>query len=211
MKIQDKPGQSGKIIMFDGPDGVGKTTMLTDVAARLKNAGREVYTTRVHGGTPIGEKLREVSLSDTPRSAYTDLFISRAMHAELAGDLQSRRARGALCLVDRSPASMWAYQVRAGGLPADYALPFIKEDFEMFNADLVLVYLASSALLKQRIAGRSRSTDYFENKPDDFIEATLLGYQESEQLFGTKVIEASGSLPAVADQTAEALSSYVTF
>ena len=185
--------QQGTIIFFDGPDGVGKTTQLNMVAEKLRSEEHRVYTTRVHGGTPFGEKLRDVSLSDTPRQPITDLYLSRTMHAELAHDLHERRNSGEICLVDRSPAAMWSYQVRAGGLDESLARPVIEEDFRWFNADLLLVYIASLHILKQRITDRNEKHDYFEDQADQYHEWTLIGYTEAEKLFGATIIDASMS------------------
>ncbi len=200
--------QLGRIIMFDGPDGVGKTEQIRLAEEVLKNQNRQVYVTRIHGGTPIGEKLREISLSDIPRTPYTDLFISRAIQAELTKDLHEKRAQGIICLVDRSPASMWAYQVRASGLPEEYALPLIQDSFRMFSADSILVYEASLHVLNERLLKRSDSRrDYFESKPDSFHEWVIIGYTETSKLFGTTLIDASGSIESVHQKTMEILAS----
>ncbi|HSH55198.1 MAG TPA: hypothetical protein VK983_00055 [Candidatus Limnocylindrales bacterium] len=192
----------GRIIMFDGPDGVGKTEQVRLVEQALREQQYDVYVTRIHGGTPIGEKLREVSLSDTPRTPYTDLYISKAIHAEFAYDLRQRRTAGTICLVDRSPAAMWAYQVKAGGLDPNLALPIIKDSFAMFNADAVLVYEAGLHILKERLALRSDSKrDYFENRADAYHEYVIIGYAETERLFGTTLVSAHESIEAVHAQT----------
>lgn len=192
--------------MFDGPDGVGKSEQIRLAEDALRQQNRQVYVTRAHGGTPIGEKLREVSLSDTPRNPYTDLHISRAIHAELAKDLHDRKATGSICLVDRSPAAMWAYQVRASKLPEGYALPSIKEDFAMFAPDLVIVYEAALSTLKSRIAGRTdKPTDFFESQPDAFHEWVIIGYAETAKLFGALLIDASADMQTVHQHTMAAV------
>ncbi len=194
--------QSGRIFMFDGPDGVGKTSVLQQIADNLTTRGYTVHTTRVHGGTSIGEQLRSVSLSKTPRTAITDLYISKAIHAELAHDLQKRRHAGEICLVDRSPAAMWAYQVRAGCLDLDFALPIINDSFLMFKADAVLVYKADLHVLHERLSARGDGkTDYFESQPDSYHERVIVGYAETVELFDTTLIDAHAPMADVAART----------
>lgn len=194
----------GAIIFFDGPDGVGKTEQLRRAADQLTAEGHKVYCTRVHGGTPFGEKLREVSLSNTPRTSLTDLYLSRTMHAELAHDLHARRSKGEICLVDRSPASMWAYQVRASGLDEHIARPVIDEDFRWFKADLLLIYMTSLHILKQRIASRTNEKhDYFEDQADSYHEWVIVGYAEAAKIWNGKVVDAAPSIDAVHARTME--------
>ncbi len=48
------------LIVFEGPDGCGKTTQIEEVAKRLDLAGHSVTTTRQPGGTAAGAKIREI-------------------------------------------------------------------------------------------------------------------------------------------------------
>ncbi len=180
--------------MFDGPDGVGKTEQIGLIADSLRSDGHDIHLTRVHGGTPIGELLRDVSLSSVPRTALTDLLISQAIHAELAADIAARRAAGTTCLVDRSPASMWSYQVCASGLSPEQAKPIIESDFALFDPDLLLIYVARLDVLRSRLAGRPGSKrDYFEGQPDAYHQRVIDGYRQSAELFGGVLIDASGT------------------
>ena len=49
---------SGKFVVFDGPDGCGKTTQLRSLIAKLQEAGLKVRRLREPGGTAIGEQIR---------------------------------------------------------------------------------------------------------------------------------------------------------
>lgn len=188
----------GSTIMVDGPDGIGKTIQIALARDALVAQGRRVHTTRAHGGTPIGEMLREVSLSHTPRSAITDLLISRAIHAELAIDLSGRKEEGYTNLVDRGPGAMWAYQVHGSGLDPEVARPIVENDFTMIKPDLVIVYTTSLDILKSRRASRHvGNDDYFETKDDDYRQRVIDGYIEAAGLFDCQLIDASGDIPEV--------------
>jgi dTMP kinase len=54
----------GKFITFEGIDGAGKSTHVETIAAYLRSLGKKVVTTREPGGTPLGERLRELLLPD---------------------------------------------------------------------------------------------------------------------------------------------------
>ena len=49
-------------ITLEGIDGAGKSSHAGWIAERLRRAGTGVAATREPGGTPIGEKLRDMLL-----------------------------------------------------------------------------------------------------------------------------------------------------
>src|SRR5439155_11747826 len=52
----------GMFVTFEGVDGSGKSTQAALAAAGLAEGGREVVATREPGGTPLGERVRELLL-----------------------------------------------------------------------------------------------------------------------------------------------------
>ncbi|MFO7190603.1 MAG: dTMP kinase, partial [Pseudomonadota bacterium] len=55
----------GKFITLEGIDGAGKSSHVEWIAQRIRAAGRQVVVTREPGGTPLGEKLRELLLHES--------------------------------------------------------------------------------------------------------------------------------------------------
>lgn len=202
--------QTGKLIIFDGPDGAGKTTQVEQTRDELIGLGYDVYSTRAHGGTPIGEKLREVSLSDTPRNAAADLYISLAIHCQLQEELHQRVSDGQVVLVDRGPASIWAYQVYGDGLkpngggelyPANVAAE-IDDDTARFNPDLMIIYKATVQTLRKRMTSRAGArADYFEKKGDEYFERVIEGYDFAAARYDCPVVDAEQPLERVYGET----------
>ena len=56
--------QKGIFITFEGPEGAGKTTVITELYNRLKKEGKDVVLTREPGGIPIAEKIRAIILDN---------------------------------------------------------------------------------------------------------------------------------------------------
>ena len=195
----------GKIIMFDGPDGIGKTTQLHLVHEALKKKGYEVYVTKTHGGTPIGEALRKVSLSTLERNPLTDMYISLAMHSALADDVEKIRERGTIVLVDRSPLSNVAYQAYGSGLDKDFIIGVIEIDMEQFKPDGIVVYDAPSDVTLRRMADRNKLTkaksEYFESKSPEYFERVTKGYRAAAAHFHAEIIDATGSIQQVHKRT----------
>ncbi|MEY3570061.1 MAG: hypothetical protein RIQ85_181, partial [Pseudomonadota bacterium] len=72
----------GKFITFEGIDGAGKSTHVESISAYLRAKGKSVVTTREPGGTPLGERLRELLLHE-PMHLETEallMFASRREH-----------------------------------------------------------------------------------------------------------------------------------
>jgi dTMP kinase len=106
-------------IVFEGPEGVGKTTQLRMLSEWLSARGQTVVAVREPGGTPLGDEIRRVlldPLSDIAPRAESLLFMaSRAQLVER--EIVPALEAGATVLLDRYFLSTYAYQVAGRGLP----------------------------------------------------------------------------------------------
>jgi dTMP kinase len=105
--------QRGKFITFEGLDGVGKSTQIENLAAYLREHGRDVITTPEPGGTAIGQKLRSVLLSSrteglSPLAELALMFADRVQHIDEL--ILPALERGTWVLCDRFTDSSEAYQ-----------------------------------------------------------------------------------------------------
>ena len=55
--------KQGMFITFEGPEGAGKTTVLSKLSDALLEQGFKVLQTREPGGISISEQIREVLLN----------------------------------------------------------------------------------------------------------------------------------------------------
>lgn len=213
MESSGKLGTPGALIMFDGPDGVGKSTQVALAYKSIQNKSLEVHSSRLSGGTPIGEALRQVSLNpELPRLPKTDLYIVLAMYSSLAHKLDILRAEGTICLVDRSPLSIMAYQVYGSGLSHEEGEKATAEALALFSPDVVICYYAPVELIEAHRKSRhdSQNSDYFEKQPYDFGLRVIDGYRDAAQIFHTEQIDASGSKNDVHDRTMKLIHEVIT-
>jgi dTMP kinase len=107
------------LIVFEGPEGVGKTTQVAKLAERLSAAGKTVVTLREPGGTPLGDEVRRLLLdpkSEVSPNAEALLFM--ASRAQLVQKkIRPALAEGAFVILDRFFLSTYAYQIAGRGLP----------------------------------------------------------------------------------------------
>lgn len=111
----------GRLIVFEGIDGTGKTTLAARLAARLRAAGLEIVETREPWTSPHGDELRRLLAAKqrtSTREQELDLFEKdRAAH--VAAVVAPALARGAWVLQDRTFWSTAAYQASPTIPPAE--------------------------------------------------------------------------------------------
>jgi dTMP kinase len=111
----------GRLIVFEGPEGAGKTTQLRLLGEWLAAQGRAYTGVREPGGTALGNEIRRILL-EPGRSidARTEALLFMASRAQLISEvIQPALAQGELVLADRFFLSTYAYQVVGRGLPLD--------------------------------------------------------------------------------------------
>ncbi|MHB1097778.1 MAG: dTMP kinase [Gemmatimonadaceae bacterium] len=110
---------AGRLVVFEGGEGAGKTTQLERLALRLGRHGAQVRMLREPGGTPVGDEIRAILLrpgAQIPARTEALLFMaSRA--ALLVEQVRPALERGEIVLLDRFFLSTYAYQVGGRGLP----------------------------------------------------------------------------------------------
>ena len=109
----------GWLVVFEGGEGVGKSTQLARTAERLAAAGVPHRVCREPGGTPLGDRVRELLLhADVTVAPAAEAALFAASRAQLVAEvLQPALAAGEGVLLDRFLLSTYAYQVGGRGLP----------------------------------------------------------------------------------------------
>lgn len=107
----------GKFIVFDGPDGAGKSTQRQRLADELARHDLSVVLCRDPGGTEIGERIRVVLLKYdlTKMDVACETLLFMASRAQLVGEIiRPALAAGKTVLCDRFVTATCAYQGAAG-------------------------------------------------------------------------------------------------
>jgi dTMP kinase len=110
---------SGRLVVFEGVEGAGKTTQLERLALRLGRHGVTLRMLREPGGTAVGDEIRALLLRPgtliPPRSEALLFMASRA--ALMDQQVLPALERDEMVLMDRFFLSTYAYQVAGRGLP----------------------------------------------------------------------------------------------
>ncbi len=164
-----------KFITFEGVDGAGKSTHLAWFADTLRTRGVDVLVTREPGGTPLGERLREILLTQ-PMQAETEallMFAARMEHIELV--IKPALRRGTWVVSDRFSDASFAYQGGGRGVPTEQLEQLEHWVQEGFQPDLTLLFDIPIEVARQRLSNNA-TLDRFEQEQGGFFEKVRQAY-----------------------------------
>ena len=167
---------AGRFLVFDGPDGSGKSTQLRRFAEHATAAGMPPVDVREPGGTPIGEAIREVLLD--PRYDEMELRCEMLLYMASRSQLVKERIRPALdaggfVLADRFISSTLAYQGTAGGLDPEEILAVGRVATRGCEPDLVVILDVDTETAATRLPAQ---LDRMEQKGMAFHKRVRQGY-----------------------------------
>ena len=166
----------GKFITLEGLDGAGKSTHLAWLADRLRSGGRTLVQTREPGGTPLGEKLRALLLSE-PMHLETEALLMFAVRREhLDQVIEPALARGDWVLCDRFTDASFAYQGGGRGLGID-RLTILEQWVQRgLQPDLTIFLDLPAGRARQRVLDMNRDLDRFEREQQAFFDRVRAAY-----------------------------------
>ena len=195
---------TGSFIVLEGGEGSGKSRLQQSLADRLTAEGPGVVTTREPGGTPLGERIRELLLADrSVDDPLAELLLFEAARAHLVQDvIRPNLEDGALVLCDRFDASSIAYQSAGRGLARDLVERANDIATGGLTPDLTLVLdLPVEQGLARRSAGGGENA--FDREDIAFHERVRAAYLDLARTSPDKwrVIDACQPFDAVLDAT----------
>ena len=165
----------GAFIVFEGGEGVGKSTQARTLARRLSGNGYHVVQTREPGGTRFGETVRrwlKTPHALTPVSELALFISARAQLVEevIAPALASQR----VVVCDRFTGSTLAYQGYGRGLDLELIRKLNDAATGGLRPDkVVLLDIPVEAGLARKPGGRR---DTFESQTMEFHERVREGF-----------------------------------
>ena len=199
---------TGGLIVFEGVEGVGKSTQLRHLISRLENQGRIVCPVREPGGTVAGDEIRRLLLDPASHlDARAEALLFMASRAQLVSDvIRPALERGEFVVADRFFLSTYAYQVAGRGLPEEQVRLANALATGVLPPDLTLILDLPPGAGLERAAQRSahdrieRSGEaFYERVRAAFVDFASPEWQQRHPEAGPIVlVDASGDEAAVA-------------
>ncbi|HMA62374.1 MAG TPA: dTMP kinase [bacterium] len=166
------------LITFEGIDACGKTTQIEILTKKLEGE-HDYVVVREPGGTPIGEKIRQILLDNENISmeGKTELLLYSASRYQLTKQkLIPELEKGKIVICDRFYDSTTAYQGYGRGLDID----FIKSLNKFATDDLVpdLTFFLDISLEERRRRIQGVALDRLENEEHQFHRNVRKGFLE---------------------------------
>ena len=202
--------KKGLFITVEGVDGAGKSTAMAWLAEQIA-AQRTTVLTREPGGTPLGERLRELLLHEEMDLETETLLMFAARREHIAQVIVPALARGEVVISDRFTDATFAYQ--GGGRGVDWSKIVQLEQWVQgdLQPDFTLLFDVPLEIARARIAQRAAQTqealDKFEQESFDFFTRTREAYLQraAQSPQRMAVIDSTQSLDDVKRQIREAM------
>jgi dTMP kinase len=172
---------AGKLFIFEGGEGAGKTTLIKNLQVSLRETEHEVVVTREPGGTEYAEEVRNALIKKrpdtneypTPRSQLLGFYSARFDHIEkvILPALQA----GKIVLCDRFELTSYAYQVHALDTGLQDVFLFLHktvcELLNGYNLNYILCDIDPEAGVRRALERADENTSFDEKNMDFHYQA----------------------------------------
>jgi dTMP kinase len=192
----------GFFITFEGIEGSGKTTQIRLLADYLQNKGYEVLVSREPGGTPLGEKIRNLLLD--PQYDFmdyrTEILLYAADRAQHVKEkIKPALGKGKIVISDRFADSNLAYQAAGRGL--DYEMVYQINDWVIDSTWPDLTFILDIDIKEGLNRARAQSSeaegDRLEREADEFHQRVRDAYLKMAEKERFALVNAGESIENV--------------
>lgn len=204
--------QQGFFLTFEGLDGSGKTTQIKKLASWLESQGEHPLVMRQPGGTPIGDRIRELVLDSKTKNPapMTELGLMFSDRAQAVKEIiEPTLSQGRIVVCDRFTDSSEAYQGGGRELGSEVVLALHKILCGGLQPDLTILLISDFQASLARARRRNARTEAsgkdegrFEKERDAFYQRVFDKYQEIARREPSRVVvvDGNGSIEAIHEQ-----------
>ena len=149
------------IIVFEGIEGSGKTTLINHLSKYLKKINKKFIKFREPGGSKNSEKIRKFILNNKSNlNNKTDLLLYLAARSENLEKIIKPNYRKKIILIDRFADSTIAYQHYGMGINKELIFNINKFLLGQIKPDIVFLNLINKKNLLFRLKKRKNKNKY---------------------------------------------------
>ena len=169
----------GKLIVCDGSNGAGKSTVMEHIKKHLESKNIEYISTREPGGTDIGEKIREILLDNANANmcSTTELMLFAAARAQHIHErIFPALEQGTHVISDRFESATVSFQQYGRGLCADTVEQLNDLALGKFRPHMTIVLDLDPMIGLERVKSRGEGLDRMEDIDIEFLNRARNGY-----------------------------------
>lgn len=207
----------GRLVVFEGAEGVGKSTQVARLCAAWARRGVPVASYREPGATSLGERVRALLLDPaTEVDPRAEALLFMAARAQLVARVDADLAAGTHVVLDRFFLSTYAYQIAGRGLDGDSVRAANALATRGLVPDVTLLLTCTPEVSAARMAARGApdrleqaGAAFHARVADAFARAADPAWRAAHPEVGPVVlVDASGAPDVVAARVAAALSAW---
>ncbi|GFP77925.1 dTMP kinase [Clostridium fungisolvens] len=207
--------KKGLFIVFEGPEGAGKTTVIKELESLFTDSNIEYIFTREPGGISISEQIRDIILNkdNVEMDGRTEALLyaaSRRQH--LVEKVIPALEKGKIVLCDRFIFSSLAYQGYARGLGMDNVMEINNFAIEGHMPDLTILFdIDPREGLKRIHINSEREVNRLDLEGIEFHEKVVEAYHILAKRYenSTVIVDASKSLAEVIEKVAKEIITFI--
>lgn len=181
--------EKGKFITIDGVEGAGKSTQIAFICDYLKSRQIDVVLTREPGGTDVGEKIRELLLSNDTGKMHADtelMLMFAARNEHIQNKILPALNNGSWVLSDRFTDASYAYQGGGRGLSIERITQLEAWTLQDFAPDMTFLLDLSVEIGMSRVENRGEK-DRIESEAIDFFNRVRQTYIDRSKQYPDRI------------------------
>lgn len=190
---------AGLLITFEGPDGAGKTTVLSAIVKQLtQDYGSRLVVTREPGGNQISEAIRHIILD--PKNTEMDdrteaLLYAAARRQHINETIAPALAANQVVLCDRFVDSSVAYQGAGREIGEDAVYEMNQFATDGLTPDLTLYFDVPSEVGLARTRTREKAVDRLDAEALSFHQRVRASYLRLAQANPERIMTIDATQP----------------
>jgi dTMP kinase len=196
----------GKFLTVEGIDGAGKSTHIGFVTQFLQERGKTVVSSREPGGTPLGEKLRDLLLHEKMHLETEALLMFASRREHMAQVIEPALDAGSWVLSDRFTDASFAYQSGGRGMDRTKMEALEAWVHPQLQPDMTLLFDVPLEVARERLDA-TRTLDKFEREQGEFFARCRAEYLRRAAQFPARfvIIDSTRSIGETQAKISEAL------
>lgn len=209
--------QKGKLIVIDGGDGCGKSTVIEYLKSIYTDPHKTVFT-REPGGSPFAEKIRGLMVDPEAKNAsgyvhFGLIWASRADHLEKL--VMPAIEEGKNVITDRFDSSTYAYQIfaqKSQDLKELFSQVRQKYVVEKCPPDLYIYLDVDPAEGVRRINSRGDAQkNHFDEGSLEYFKTVREGYLEFINQQKHEIVDANQAMDTVKEDVRKIISNLIGY